>query len=82
VEINSSQGVYKITGKDSEDFPETPLLQSKQQLKIQGADFINIIEKTGYAASKDDLKPALCGVYFSVDEKKNNSSCYRWTQTS
>jgi len=55
--------------KDAEDFPETPSPKSKQKLQIKGSDFINIIEKTGYASSKDDLKPALCGVYFSVQEK-------------
>ncbi len=68
VEINSSQGVYKITGKDPEDFPETPSPETKQQLHIKGSDFVNIIEKTGFAASKDDLKPALCGVYFHLQE--------------
>ena len=70
VEINSSQGVYKITGKNSEDFPETPSPQTKKTITIKGEDFINIIEKTGYASSKDDLKPALCGVYFNFSDKK------------
>ena len=70
VEINSSQGVYKITGKTSEDFPETPTPQVKQTVRIKGEDFINIIEKSGYAASKDDLKPALCGVYFNFKENQ------------
>ena len=70
VEINSNQGVYKITGKTSEDFPETPSPQVKQSVKINGGDFINIIDKTGYASSKDDLKPALCGVYFNFKDNK------------
>ena len=70
VEINSSQGVYKITGKEPEEFPETPTPQVKQTVTIKGEDFINIIDKAGYAASKDDLKPALCGVYFNF--KENN----------
>jgi len=70
IEINSSQGVYKITGKNPEDFPETPSPQTKQTITVSGEDFVNIIDKTGYAASKDDLKPALCGVYFNFKENK------------
>ena len=70
IEINSSQGVYKITGKTPDDFPETPTPETTNNIVIENRVFVNIIEKTGYAASKDDLKPALCGVLFLFEEKK------------
>ena len=70
IEISSIQGVYKITGKEIEDFPETPEIKTKEEVVLGGEEFLDIIKKTGYAASKDDLKPALCGVYFNIE--KNN----------
>ena len=70
IEINSKQGVYKITGKNPEDFPETPTPETTNNINMESKTFINIIEKTGYAASKDDLQPALCGVLFLFKENK------------
>ena len=70
IEINSKQGVYKITGKNPDDFPETPTMETTNNIEVESKTFTNIIEKTGYAASKDDLKPALCGVLFLFKKKK------------
>tara|TARA_B110000438_G_scaffold202811_1_gene194466 strand:+ start:660 stop:1775 length:1116 start_codon:yes stop_codon:yes gene_type:complete len=69
IEINSSQGVYKIVGKDPSEYPETPKLNKEQELTIQGQELLSIINNTLYAVSKDDLKPALCGIYLNIDEK-------------
>jgi len=68
IEISSPKGVYKIMGKEPTEYPETPQLSKEQQIKIQGKEFLDIINNTLYAVSKDDLKPALCGVY--LDFKK------------
>ena len=57
IEISSTQGVYKIVGKDPLEFPETPKLQQEQQIKIKGNELLDIINNTLYAVSKDDLKP-------------------------
>jgi len=73
VEINSNQGTYKITGRETKEFPETTEETKKEQLEIPGKDFLNIIEKTGYATSKDDLKPALSGVYIKIEPSKITS---------
>ena len=70
IEINTNQGVYKITGKEANDFPATPSPQATENIKVKSEQFVDIIEKTGYAASKDDLKPALCGVLFLFKENK------------
>ena len=35
------------------------------KLKLKGQVLYNIINNTAYATSKDDLKPALSGVYFN-----------------
>jgi len=73
VEINNKQGTYKITGRNSAEFPENPPVQTKDTLKIKGEDFSNIIEKTSFATSRDDLKPALSGVYLNINEKETTA---------
>jgi len=70
VEINSKQGTYKITGRGPEEFPEKNKTETKKTISLPSKDFINIINKTAYATSKDDLKPALTGVYFNIEEKQ------------
>ena len=68
IEINSNQGTYKITGKSSEEFPEKNKTKTQKTISLPSQDLIDIINKTTYATSKDDLKPALTGVYFNVKE--------------
>ena len=66
IEIKNSHGVYKITGRDIKEFPETTDQEKSENLELSGEDFLNIINKTGYATSRDDLKPALSGVYIKI----------------
>ena len=68
IEINSSKGVYKIVGKDPSEYPETPKINQNQHLSLEGKELLDIIGSTLYAVSKDDLKPALCGIYFNIKE--------------
>tara|TARA_Y100000590_G_scaffold163159_1_gene187025 strand:- start:2992 stop:4107 length:1116 start_codon:yes stop_codon:yes gene_type:complete len=70
VEINNNQGAYKITGRNKDEFPEKNEEETQQNLVFKGEDFLDIVEKTSYAASKDDLKPALTGVYLNVEIEK------------
>jgi len=69
-EINSPQGVYNIIGKDPEEFPDKPNLNGDQKITINTKEFLKIINATTYAVSKDDLKPALCGVYLNISSNK------------
>jgi len=68
VEINSPKGAYKIMGKEPSEYPDTPSLNQEQKIKIKGKELLDIINNTLYAVSKDDLKPALCGVYLNIDK--------------
>ncbi len=73
LEINSNQGVYKITGRDPEEFPENPPPKTKETIEMPGKDFVDIIDKTTFATSRDDLKPALSGVYININEEKTTA---------
>tara|TARA_Y100001960_G_scaffold306646_1_gene362093 strand:+ start:367 stop:1479 length:1113 start_codon:yes stop_codon:yes gene_type:complete len=69
-EINNANGMYKIIGKDPEEFPEEPKLETQQTINLTEKEVLEIITNTNYAVSKDDLKPALCGIYLHFN--KNN----------
>ena len=56
IEINSSRGVYKITGKTPDDFPETPSPETTNNIVIENRSFVNIIEKTGYVSRHEVLQ--------------------------
>ena len=66
-EISSGVGNYKIAGKNPEEYPETPTTQTQEEITLLGKDLLDIINKTTYATSKDDLKPALSGVYLKFE---------------
>ena len=44
IEINSNQGTYKITGRETKEFPEEASGTKKEHLEVLGQDFFNIIE--------------------------------------
>jgi DNA polymerase-3 subunit beta len=46
IEINNNEGVYKITGRTPEEFPENSETETTQNLNLTGEDFLDIIEKT------------------------------------
>jgi len=66
IEINSNSGSYKITGRSAQEYPEKPNTEKGEKITLKGLELLNIINKTAYATSKDDLKPALTGVYFNI----------------
>ena len=70
IEINSDNGVYKIAGKDFSEYPDLPQTKPLQTLSFSNEEFLNIINSTTYAVSKDDLKPALCGVYLKIEKRE------------
>ena len=70
IEISSPKGTYKIMGKEPTEYPETPQLKKEQQIKLKGKEFLDIINNTLFAVSKDDLKPALCGVYLNLQKEQ------------
>ena len=69
-EINNANGTYKIIGKDPEEFPEEPKLETQQKINLTEKEVLEIIKNTNYAVSKDDLKPALCGIYLHFKNNK------------
>ncbi|MEL7361347.1 MAG: DNA polymerase III subunit beta [Bacteroidota bacterium] len=66
VELTTDQGRYKMVGFDGGDYPALPSLDGAQAITAEGALVKHAIDKTGFAASKDALRPAMMGVLFQV----------------
>jgi len=66
--MSSDFGEYKISGQNINDYPKIPSLETEETLKIKKQYLKRMIEKTMYACSTDNLRPALTGVYFQIFE--------------
>lgn len=68
IEITSSYGKYKLAGEKADDFPSLPIPDSVDEVKINSKYLLEAINKTAFAASTDELRPAMTGVYFELDK--------------
>ncbi len=53
-----------INGIEADDFPLMPAISSAASWKVPTADFKSALSKVVFAASADDARPVLTGVYF------------------
>jgi DNA polymerase-3 subunit beta len=58
--------MYKISGQNVNDYPSVPTLETEESIKIKNEYLKRMIEKTLYACSTDNLRPALTGVFFQI----------------
>lgn len=70
IEITSAYGKYKLAGENGEDFPSIPQPDTVDKISMPGSSLSHGITKTIFAASNDELRPAMTGVYFQVDFNK------------
>ena len=66
ISINSKFGEYKISGQNVNDYPSVPTLETEESVKIKNEFLKRMIEKTLYACSTDNLRPALTGVFCQI----------------
>jgi len=69
VEITSDNGKYKVMGENPENFPREPQADDASSFKMSSTGLVTAINKTIFAVSNDDLRPAMTGVYFELDKK-------------
>ncbi|MCS6916676.1 MAG: DNA polymerase III subunit beta [Chitinophagales bacterium] len=62
VEITSERGKYRLAGENGEDFPRIPTAEEARELKMASSVLANAINKTLFAVSTDDMRPAMMGV--------------------
>lgn len=69
VEITSDNGKYKVMGENPDNFPKEPAAKDANQFTLTSSTLVTAINKTLFAVSNDDLRPAMTGVYFELDKK-------------
>lgn len=69
IEMKTENGEYKLTGESSEGYPTIPSIKKTNELTIDNEVLRRLINKTSFAVSSDELRPALTGILFQL--KKN-----------
>ncbi len=69
VEITSDNGKYKVMGENPDNFPKEPVADNTTSFTITSSALVTAINKTLFATSNDDLRPAMTGVLFELDKK-------------
>ncbi len=72
IEIISDNGKYKLTGENAEDFPRVSELDRSDNLEIPSDVLLDAINYTLFATSNDEMKPAMNGVFFSINPEYTN----------
>tara|TARA_Y100000385_G_scaffold127624_1_gene132841 strand:+ start:4370 stop:5488 length:1119 start_codon:yes stop_codon:yes gene_type:complete len=70
IEINSENGIYKLAGQNSAEFPKTPTLSSSSNTTINSLTFLNAINKTLFACGNDELRPVMSGMFCELSSEK------------
>ena len=69
IEITSDNGKYKVMGENPDNFPKEPAADETSSFTTTSSVLVTAINKTLFAVSSDDLRPAMTGVYFEMDKK-------------
>ncbi len=69
IEITSDNGKYKIMGENPDNFPKEPTGDDTTSFTMTASALVTAINKTLFATSTDDLRPAMTGVFFELDKK-------------
>lgn len=68
VSIKSNTGKYNLAGENNADFPAVPVMPAQKAISLPAEAFKKAIQQTIIAASHDDLKPAISGVYMCFSD--------------
>ena len=77
VELKTNSGSYKIAGLPGDDFPILPEIHTDDFFTIDSGILDELISKTIYCVSPDDLRRNLAGIYF----EKTDSGTLRLVAT-
>src|SRR5438045_4919519 len=69
IEITTDNGKYKVMGENPDNFPKEPVADDTTSFTIPSSALVTAINKTLFAVSNDDLRPAMTGVFFEMDKK-------------
>ncbi|HYG40052.1 MAG TPA: DNA polymerase III subunit beta [Cytophagales bacterium] len=68
IELSSDNGRYKLSGENATDFPKVPGVKNGYSLEMSSEILSSALYNTIFAASNDELRPAMTGVYFNITD--------------
>ena len=68
VEITSDNGKYKVMGENPDNFPKDPSADETSSFEMPAAALTTAINKSLFAVSTDDLRPAMTGVLVEMSK--------------
>lgn len=68
IEITTDTGKYKVMGENPDNFPKEPVADDTTSFTMTSGALVTAINKTLFAVSSDDLRPAMTGVFFDLNE--------------
>jgi len=76
IEVTAQNTKLKIIGSSAEEYPGLPGIGIECKSRIKASEFLWMISKSLYAASQDETRFSLNGVYFELvgDSKKSGKS--------
>ena len=66
IEISAGDGKYKLSGENGDDFPKIPVVENASSVNLSASVLSEAINKTLFAVSSDELRPAMTGVYMQL----------------
>ena len=66
IEIVSGEGKYRLAGTNAEAYPALPTINETVKFLMPSSAIINAINKTAFAASTDEMRPQMSGIYCEI----------------
>ncbi len=67
VVMTVGEGKYRLAGQSSEEYPRAVPIESPSKITLTSQIMSNAISKTIFAASTDDMRPVMSGVYCELN---------------
>lgn len=69
IEISAGDGKYKLSGENADDFPKIPVIENVSTVNLASSILSEAINKTIFAVSNDELRPAMSGVFVQLSDQ-------------
>ena len=63
ITLTAGEGKYKLAGQNGEEYPKVPPIEGSSSFNMESDVLFHAITKTIFAASNDDLRPVMAGIF-------------------
>jgi len=69
ITLTAGEGKYRLAGQNGDEYPQVPALENASTVSIESDILYQAISKTIFAASTDDLRPVMAGIYCEFSDE-------------